>query len=104
MRIFTSGPYTNPDPVVNTRNAILAGDQVARLGHIPFIPHLNIQWHMVCPHMPEFWYAYDLKWLDVCDIILRLPGESWGADREVEYAIKLGKQVIYDIRSIPDIS
>ena len=100
MRVFISGPYTKDDPVVNTRNAILAGEEVSRRGHIPWIPHLNIQLHMVCPHEPDFWYEYDLRWLDVCDVLLRLPGESWGADKEVEYAIQKRIRVIYDINEL----
>ncbi len=100
LKVFISAPYTIGDVIVNSRNAILAGDEVAGLGHIPFIPHLNIQWHMVCPHEPDFWYEYDLKWLDVCDVILRLPGESWGADREVQYAESKGIKVIYGINEL----
>ena len=100
MKVFISGPYTSPDPIVNTRNAILAGNEIAILGHTPWIPHLNIQWHMVCPHEPDFWYEYDLEWLDVCDVILRLPGESWGADREVKYAKEKNIRVIYDISEL----
>ncbi len=61
MKVFVSGPYTHPDPVVNTRNAILAGEDIVRLGHTPYIPHLNHLWHLVCPHDPMFWYEYDLK-------------------------------------------
>ncbi len=90
MIIFISGPYAKPDPVVNTRNAILAGEEVLKLGHIPFIPHLNHLWHLVSPHPEEFWYAHDLIWLRKCDAILRLPGESRGADNEMKMAKKWG--------------
>lgn len=104
MRIFISGPYTNPDPVINTRNAILVAEQIIEKGHIPFIPHLNHLWHLVSPHNIDYWYGYDLDWLDVCDAILRLPGDSPGADTEVEYAISKGKKVFYDIRKLPRVS
>ncbi|GAG05287.1 unnamed protein product, partial [marine sediment metagenome] len=30
------------------------------------------------------------RWLEVCDCVLRLPGESAGADLEVERAKELG--------------
>jgi len=90
MLVFISGPYAHPDPVVNTRNAILAGEEVIKQGHTPFIPHLNHLWHMVCPHEEEFWYEYDLVLLKKCDAILRLPGESKGADREMVEAQKMG--------------
>ncbi len=100
MKVFISGPYAYPDPVINTRNAILAGNKIAKLGHIPFIPHLNLQWHMVCPHNANFWYKYDLEWLDICDAVLRLPGWSRGADKEVEYAKLKGIRVIYGINEL----
>lgn len=97
MKIFISGPYTNLDPCINTRNAILAAEKVIERGHIPFIPHLNHLWHLISPHEPDFWYDYDLQWLPICDVILRLPGESEGADREVRWAERLHIRVIYDI-------
>ncbi len=90
MIIFISGPYAKPDPVINTRNAILAGEKVLKLGHTPFIPHLNHLWHLVVPHDEAFWYAYDLVWLRRCNAILRLPGESKGADREMILAREWG--------------
>ena len=96
MLIFISGPYAHPDPVINTRNAILAGEEVIKQGHIPFIPHLNHLWHLVCPHEEDFWYEYDLVWLRKCDAILRIPGESKGADREMEIAKEWGL-IIYEI-------
>jgi hypothetical protein len=104
MKIFISGPYTNPDPVINTRNAVLAAEKIIKKGHLPFIPHLNHLWHLVSPHDIDYWYAYDLNWLDVCDAVLRLPGDSPGADSEVEYAISKKKRIFYDIRKLPRIS
>lgn len=100
MRIFISGPYTNPDPCINTRKAILVGEEVMKMGHIPFIPHLNHLWHLISPHPIYFWYEYDLEWLKVCDVILRLPGESDGAIKEVEFAVSNGIRVIYDINEL----
>lgn len=100
MRVYIAAPYTHPDPIVNTRNAILAGEEVSNRGHIPYIPHLNLLWHMVAPHEPSFWYAYDLCWLPLCDALLRLPGASEGADREVEQAKALGMPVYYSIEEL----
>ena len=39
----------------------------------------------------------DLEWLEVFDCILRLPGESSGADNEVTYMLDLGKPVFWSI-------
>ncbi len=100
MLIFISGPYTHPDPVINVRNAILAGEEVLKLGHNPWIPHLNHLWHLVSPHPEEFWYAYDLIWLRKCDAILRLPGESKGADKEMKLAKIRGMKIFRSIGEI----
>lgn len=84
--VYVAGPYTKGDVAVNVRKAILAGDALARLGFAAFIPHLTHFWHLVCPHEITFWYAQDLHWLGKCDFVVRLSGESTGADNEIERA------------------
>jgi hypothetical protein len=101
LRIYVAGPYTGGDPAVNVKNAIDAGNAIANLGHIPFIPHLTHFWHMFHPHEYEFWLQQDLEWLKVCDAILRLPGESGGADKEVAFAEQNGIPVYGEIVDIP---
>ena len=100
MKVFISGPYTSPDPVINVRNAVLAAEKVIEKGHVPFVPHLNHLWHLISPHDINYWYNYDLEWLRICDIILRLPGKSIGADHESRYALKHNIRVIYDINEL----
>jgi nucleoside 2-deoxyribosyltransferase len=85
--VYLAGPYTHPDPVENTNKTILVADALRDLGFVPFVPHMTLLWHMVKPHEPDYWYAYDLEWLAQCDVLLRLPGDSWGADEEVKFAI-----------------
>ena len=85
--VYTAGPYTNPDPVVNTHKAIKFGLALwEQLGILPFTPHLTLMSHMVCPKPINFWYSIDLAYIDHCDAILRMPGSSSGADAEMEYA------------------
>ena len=103
MKIYIAGPYTQGDVAENVRNAIYAGDCLARLGHIPFIPHLMHFWHFLLPHEFEFWMTQDMAWLRSCDAILRLDGESAGADREVEEAVKLGLVVYKSVIEVPYI-
>lgn len=86
MRIYIAAPYTKGDVIFNIRAVIDAAEAVAAKGHTPYIPHLAAMWHLVHPHPVEFWYDYDLAWLRMCDAVLRLPGESIGADAEVEEA------------------
>lgn len=101
MKIYIAGPYTKPNPEWNTRFAIYTGDYVASLGHTVFIPHLTHYWHLVKPHEYEFWMKQDFEWLKMCDALLRIPGESAGADREVQLAKELGMPVYYSIFAVP---
>ena len=97
MRVYIAGPYTKGDVALNVRRAIEAGDAVYKAGHLPFIPHLTHFWHMVCPAPYEQWIAIDLAWLPTCHALIRLPGESSGADGEVAAAQKLGMPVHYGL-------
>lgn len=99
MKVYIAGPYTKGDVVVNVRNAIAAADELLALGHHPFIPHLTHLWHMVSPKEYEEWLAIDLVWLRVCDALLRIPGESSGADKEVDAARELSIPV-YSIEEL----
>lgn len=89
LRVYIAGPYTKGDVALNVRRAIEAGDAVYKAGHMPFIPHLTHFWHLVCPAPYEQWIAMDLDWLEACDVVIRLPGESSGADGEARRAREL---------------
>ncbi len=80
----------------------MASEEIVKKGHTPYNPLLTHFWHMVVPHDQHFWYEYDLQFLPLCDCLLRLPGESKGADREVELARNLGMHVYYSLEEIPD--
>jgi hypothetical protein len=101
VRIYVAGPYTKGDVVINVREAIYAGNNLRALGHTPFIPHLTHFWHFLIPHEIDYWYAYDMEWLELCDAVLRLPGESKGADEEVRRAQELGKPIDFSFSDVP---
>jgi hypothetical protein len=99
-RIYVSGPYTKGNQAINVRNSILACDQLLDIGLFAFCPHLTHFWDMLKPRSWEEWMAYDLIWLPTCDAVLRLPGESKGADIEVIRAKELGMPVFYGIEEV----
>lgn len=96
-RIYVAGPYTKGDPCVNTHAAIAAGNRLMDAGFAPFVPHLSHFWHTVTPRPYEDWMSLDMRWVEVADAVLRLPGESSGADREVQHAESLGIPVFHSI-------
>ena len=99
--LYIAGPYSKPDPIVNTNAAIeVATILYDRRLFVPHVPHLTLLWHMVTPRTIDWWYALDIEHLSRCDAIVRLPGDSDGADREMKEAERLGK-VIIPFMSLP---
>ena len=98
-KIYVAGPYTNGDVAVNVRNAIMAADTIFSAGFIPFVPHLTHFWHLLAPRDYEDWLRLDLVWLESCDGLVRLEGESAGADREVQRAAELGMPIWFGLAS-----
>lgn len=99
-RIYVAGPYTKGDVAVNVRKAYEAATHLADLGFAPFVPHATHFWHLLFPRPYEFWLELDRQYLPCCAAVLRLPGESLGADREVELAGTLEIPVFTEIESL----
>lgn len=100
LRVYVAGPYTKGDTILNIREAILAGEKLRARGFCPFIPHLTAFWHLIAPSPYEEWLDLDNQFLPCCDVLLRIPGESTGADSEVALARSLGIMVFTDIPTL----
>ncbi len=99
-KIFISSPYTIGDTAVNVRAQIDAADKLMDHGFTPFLPLLSHFQHMIHARPYDDWLRNDLEWLYVCDAVLRLPGESKGADLEVRHAKRLGLPVFYSVDDV----
>jgi hypothetical protein len=97
VRVYIAGPYTHGDTADHVRAAIVAGMDLVQAGHVPFIPHLYHFAHMISPMSYEHWMLLDLRWLETCHVVLRLPGHSPGADREVEFAKTRGMPIYFSL-------
>lgn len=89
QKVYVAGPYTQGDVARNVRNAFEAATDLADRGFAPFVPHSTHFWHMLFPQPYEFWIELDLRFLPACDAVLRLPGPSSGADKEIARAGEL---------------
>jgi nucleoside 2-deoxyribosyltransferase len=99
LTVYIAGPYSNPDPLgveINVCKAIDAGEEIEDAGLVAFIPHLSHFRHQRRPRSYEHWMAADFALLDRCDALLRMPGPSKGADREVAFAGNRGIPVFND--------
>jgi hypothetical protein len=100
-RVYIAGPISAGNQFVNVREAVLAGQQLVEAGLVPFIPHMNCIWEMICGKKPlASWLQWDFAWLAVCDAVLRLPGESPGSDSEVIAALRSGLQVFFSAEDV----
>jgi Domain of unknown function (DUF4406) len=95
--VYIAGPYSGGDTAMNVHDAIHAANTLADAGFAPFLPHLTHFWHLVTPRPYAFWLALDNRFLPCCDVILRLPGVSPGADKEVTLAVSLDIPVYTEI-------
>lgn len=106
QRIYVAGPISRGDLAHNIQQAREAGDRLLKAGFAPFVPHLSVFWSGNTPEVlpagttAEDWYAVDLPWVAASDAVLRLPGESVGADKEVALAIELGIPVYYNLDAL----
>ncbi len=91
-RVYIAAPYTDPDPVINTREAVMAGEEVLRqtTDWVPFVPHLFHLWHLISPHPYPFWMQMDGDWMLACQALIRRGGPSKGADEDMGLAVSLG--------------
>lgn len=96
-KIYVAGPYSKGDVAVNVKTAMDVANQLIEMGYAPYCPHLTHFLH-INNHQPyEKWLELDNQFIPCCDAVLRIPGESSGADKEVELAISLNIPVFFTI-------
>ncbi len=113
MRVYIAGPLSskektdrNPSKVVtdylsNIHNMVMAASEVRRMGHSPYVPALDFVLGIIAGDWTENDYrGISDEFLTVCEAVLVI-GRSWGVDREIELAAKLGIPVYYTLNEIP---
>ena len=102
-KVYISGPLTSSGSVrENLERAMGAARALIDAGFAPFCPHLtyHIDLGEEIPHAT--WMEIELPWAAVADAVLRLPGESVGADIEVAHAERLGVSVFHSIAELSE--
>lgn len=102
-QIYVAHPMGKSDVLEeNCARAIVFADKVYDLGAVPFIPALTVAWHRLAPKHYEEWMALDFAIIARCDALVRVPGESPGADREVAFAKQHGVPVLMSLAEVRD--
>lgn len=102
IHIYIAGPYSRGSIALNVRSAIAVADELLDMGFAPYLPHTSHLWELVSPKDYEVWMRLDLAWIARCHGLLRIPGESPGADREVAEARQLGMPVFESVAQLSE--
>jgi hypothetical protein len=81
-----SGPITKGDRQHNFNQAADAQKALMAAGFAVLNPMLSMAMPGAFDIPHEEWIANDLPWVTAADAVLRLPGESQGADIECDHA------------------
>jgi hypothetical protein len=100
--IYVSGAITCGDNLPqNVRRGIEAAAALIDRGYVVICPHEKVLgMELLHPMSYEEWMAYDLRCIEICDAIYRMPEWSKGADREVKFAKEIGKPVYTSLESL----
>ncbi len=99
-KVFIAGPYTNGDVAQNVKLAMDVANIIIEEGHAPYCPHLTHFLHMNQAQPYEKWLELDKEYLKICDVLIRLKGNSNGADGEVKLAEKLNIPIFYNLKEL----
>ena len=94
-RVYVASPYTVGDRNENVRRNLACADWLMDLGCAPYAPLLTHFQDLATPRPPDDWLSLDLAWLAKADVLIRLPGESNGADIEVKFCAEHDIPVVY---------
>ncbi|MEL7975350.1 DUF4406 domain-containing protein [Isoptericola sp. F-RaC21] len=117
LLILIAGPYrsgTGGDPAAmaaNLRRLEEAAWPIFEAGHVPMIgewvalPVLRSAGATLDDTLADdVLYPTAQRLLQHCDAVLRLPGESTGADQDVAIATSRGLPVYYDVADVPRLA
>ncbi len=90
--IYLAGPIDGGGTrAANLALALEYSEYILEIGGIPYSPQLNgIFWNAFSPKPRDVWLQMDFDMILHCDALVQMPGESEGADKELNFAIYNG--------------
>lgn len=98
--VYISSPYSCGNPVANVSVQIHAMHRIMDMKAAPIAPLLTHFADLYRPRPYDDWLHVDLAIIPKMDVVLRLPGISPGADREVAEAMRCGVPVCYSFEML----
>ena len=100
IKVYIASPYTLGLPLENVLRQLRCANELMSLGYSPYVPLLCHFQHAVFPRHYEDWLNHVIGWIPYCDAMIRLPGDSPGADKEVEIAKQYGIPVYLTVKAL----
>lgn len=104
--VYIAGPMTNGTGgnfnMAKIHEAIEMFFRLIELGYAPHCPHLTVFCEFMQPHriLYQGWLELDMTYVEMSDVVMRIPGESKGADREVAFAVSKGIPVVHSLEEL----
>lgn len=95
--IYLAGPLTTGNVLRNIHTAFIEMGRMLDAGYAVYLPHVSAFSEVIYDHEISYdeWMCHDYRWLNRCDILVRLPGASHGAELEIKFAKKHHIPVYY---------
>jgi len=100
IKVYIASPYSKGDQGLNVKRQMDVAEELMAAGFCPIIPLLLHFQHIAHPRTYEHWLQISREWLQGCDAVLRLPGESYGADQEELLAHKTKIPVYHSVEAL----
>lgn len=109
LRVYISGPISNGGETTDEREvefnvgkACEFAYELNKRGYAFHLPHLTVFFEKVTGTTIDYedWMDTDIAWVEAADAILRVPGQSAGADRECEAALAVGIPVFTSLDAL----
>lgn len=97
IKVYIASPYTIGDTGENVKLQLDVFDELLTAGFIPFAPLWSHFQHIIHPRPYEDWVKFDNEWVLACNCVLRIGGESKGADGEVQLAKDYDIPIFYSV-------
>lgn len=102
--VYIASPYGDHNDEATKLTAVNrqldCADELRMAGFTPIVPLTSHYWDSLHPHNRSWWMDLCFDYVCISDYLIRLPGESIGADAEVDLALARDIPVFYSVQQL----
>ena len=97
VKVYIASPYSIGDQQANVDRSFAVANTLIDYGFAPYCPLYGHYLHLKKQRDWNTWMQLDTDWILACDCLLRVSGESSGADMEVRFALDHDIPVFFNL-------